>query len=148
MPDPIVVDASFALKWVLTEPGSTEALVKLAEWQRDGVQPTAPSWIACEMANVLYGAALTGTFTLDDAEALFDVAVEQIAIEPEAPGDARRSMRIASEAGQRQTYDAQYAALAERLGCELWTADEKFGDAARGVLPGVRLLRELMPPGR
>jgi predicted nucleic acid-binding protein len=46
--------------------------------------------------------------------------------------DAERAIEIAALTGQRASYDSHYLALAERLGCELWTADDRFRDAARG----------------
>jgi predicted nucleic acid-binding protein len=37
-------------------------------------------------------------------------------------------------------YDVHYLALAELLGCELWTADEKFFNSVKKKKPQVRLL--------
>jgi predicted nucleic acid-binding protein len=142
-PGVVVVDASFALKWVLNEPGSGVSLILLAEWQQAGIQPVASSWIACEVGNVLFQFVRDGTFTPEEAADLLAAALEAVEIQAEDVGDAQRALRIAVDAGQKQSYDAQYAALAERLGCELWTADDKFRDAARGILPGVRSISEL-----
>jgi predicted nucleic acid-binding protein len=59
--------------------------------------------------------------------------------------DAERAIEIAALTGQRASYDSHYLALAERLGCELWTADDRFRDAARGsrVQARVRGLSEI-----
>ncbi len=141
----VVVDASLAVKWVLTEDDSPQALALLNEWQEANRQPIAPSWIACEVANVIYQYIAPNTFAPDQAGALVDEVLAQVAIQSEAPEDARRAIQIAHAAGQHQTYDAQYAALAERLGCELWTADMKFVNATRGRLPHVRPLSEWQP---
>lgn len=142
-PNVVVVDPSLALKWILTEPDSGLSLVLLAEWQQAGIQPVAPSWIACEMGNVLYQSVRDGTFTPEDAAALLAAALTAIHVQPEDVGDAQRAIQIAADAGQKQTYDAQYAALAARLGCELWTADDRFRDVSRGILPNVRSISEL-----
>ena len=39
---------------------------------------------------------------------------------------AKRAIQIANLAGEQHAYDAQFLALAERLQCDLWTADEDF----------------------
>lgn len=143
-PSIAVVDVSLALKWVLNEPYSDLARRLLAEWRERRIQPVVPSWFACELANTVYQRFRDGSIsTIEDAEAAYDVVMRLVVVIGDDPVDARRAVRIAWEAGQRQTYDAQYAALAERLSCELWTADDKFLDATRGTLPGVRSISEL-----
>ncbi|MBI3649797.1 MAG: type II toxin-antitoxin system VapC family toxin [Acidobacteria bacterium] len=37
--------------------------------------------------------------------------------------DAKRVVEIARKLGRQNAYDASYLALAEKLGCELWTLD-------------------------
>lgn len=137
------IDASLAVKWVLDEPDSEKALALLTQWQQAGIQPVAPSWFACEVANVLFRRFRAGDLTIGESAAALMAILEQVQIEPEAPDDAYHALHIAAETGQKQSYDAQYAALAERLGCELWTADKRFRDAARGIVPGIRTLSEV-----
>ena len=48
----IVVDASVAIKWVVYEPGSDEALRRLHEWVRSGVTLAAPPSLRYEAVNV------------------------------------------------------------------------------------------------
>ena len=60
----------------------------------------------------------------------------------EPPHLHRRALELASRFGQGAAYDAHYLALAETLGCELWTADEKFFRAARGEATSVRWIGE------
>ncbi|MGD9892899.1 MAG: type II toxin-antitoxin system VapC family toxin [Dehalococcoidia bacterium] len=135
-PSVAVVDVSLALKWVLDEPNSDLARRLLAEWRGNGIQPVVPSWFGCEVANTLYQRFRDGSLaTIEDAEAAYDVVMRFVLVIADDPADARRAIRIALDAGQKQTYDAQYAALAERLGCELWTADDRFLDGTRGIVP-------------
>jgi predicted nucleic acid-binding protein len=140
-PDIAVIDASIALKWALNEDDSAAAFEQLARWEAEGIQPIAPSWIACEVANVLYRYVRGNHLTLEEAEALIDLALDPLEIQAEVPGDARRAIRIAHEVGDERTYDAQYVALAERLSCELWTADRTFWRKAQQFHPYIRLLR-------
>jgi predicted nucleic acid-binding protein len=43
------------------------------------------------------------------------------------------------------TYDAQYVALAEMLGCDLWTADLRLVDTLRAALHFVRWIGDYQP---
>ena len=44
----------------------------------------------------------------------------------EDPNVHARAMQIAGQLRQGAVYDAHYLALADILGCEYWTADERF----------------------
>jgi predicted nucleic acid-binding protein len=139
----VVVDASLALKWVLIETHSGEALLLLTEWAQSGLQPVVPSWFACEVANVLYQRVRGGQVTSAEAQTALDAVLALVVVYGDEPADARRAIEIAEEAGEKATYDSQYAALAERLRCELWTADDRYRDAVRGVVSGVHSLSEI-----
>ncbi len=52
----------------------------------------------------------------------------------------QRALAIAQGFDLPATYDAHYLALAENLGTELWTADEKLIKAVGTALPWVRSL--------
>ena len=52
----------------------------------------------------------------------------------------QRAREITKQFNQRYVYDATYAALAESLGCEFWTADKTFYDAVKTVLTFVKYL--------
>ena len=47
---------------------------------------------------------------------------------------------MASRFGQGAVYDAHYLALAESLGCELWTADQRFHRAVDTSVKNVKWL--------
>lgn len=50
----------------------------------------------------------------------------------------RRAYELAEVLNQPSTYDAQYLAPAERLQCEIWTADERRFNSIRGQFDGIR----------
>ena len=62
------------------------------------------------------------------------------------PGLHVRALQLASQLSQNAAYDAHYLALAESLGCELWTADERFYRAASPSIANVRWLGEFPEP--
>ncbi len=53
-----------------------------------------------------------------------------------------RALELAGRLRQGAACDAHYLALAETLGCELWTADEKFYRTASPAARGVRRIVE------
>ena len=138
----VVVDASLALKWTVVEQDSDIALDMLREWERDDARPTVPSWFSCELANVLFRLRVRGELTMAAAQANHDAVMQFVTVSDDNPEDARRAMEIAEQTGQKAVYDAQYVALAERLGCELWTADDRFVRAVGAALPFVHALSE------
>ena len=139
MPD-VVVDASIVVEWVVEEDTSEEARALLERWLEEGVQPVAPSWLTCEIASILYKKVLRGELSLADAREAYDDVLPFIQILAEDPRDGKRSLSIAQEVNQQQAYDAQYLALAERLGSEYWTDDRRFVIAASGAFPQVKHL--------
>lgn len=52
----------------------------------------------------------------------------------------RRSYELATQLNHLITYDSQYLAVAERLQCEFWTADEKLFNATQQSLSWVKWL--------
>jgi predicted nucleic acid-binding protein len=139
----VIVDASLAVKWVLRETYFDEAVELVANWRGDQLAILVPAWFACEVANVLFQRIRQHTITLADAqESLVRVMsfVQSIEVGLDV---GSRALEIATSLGQRASYDAYYLAMAEHLDCELWTADERFWNAARPAFPRARWIGEL-----
>ncbi len=144
-PSTVVVDASIAIKWNLPEPDSDRAFALLAQWRSDGTSLVAPSWFPCELTNVLFRQVLGGKMDVLQARAFLDgtlVLFQLLDLPLTLAGDA---LEIAHRLDQKASYDAQYLALAEYLDCELWTADERFWNAATTAFPRVRRIGEFTP---
>lgn len=127
----VVVDASVAIKWVLYEPGSDEALWHLHEWVRTGVSLAAPPLLRYEAVNILHQRVRRGSITSDRALASLNALLDLPVVYP-AESDLRavQSLTWAHEFGLPATYDAAYLALADALGAVLWTADRRLADRA------------------
>jgi predicted nucleic acid-binding protein len=52
----------------------------------------------------------------------------------------RRGLALATQFNRPTAYDAQYLAVAERLGCDFWTADERLYNAVNTQLAWVHWL--------
>jgi predicted nucleic acid-binding protein len=143
----ICVDASVAVKWVLDEESSSEALAlyHVATTSREAV--VAPPLLPIEVSNILFRYARRQPgFTAADALRLFD-AFLAFPVEIHNPDDLHRdAVAIAANHGLPATYDAHYLALARGLGCDLWTDDRRLLRTVGGRLPFVRWIGDVEPP--
>lgn len=135
----VVVDASVALKWVVTEAGSDEAGVLLSDMADDAVSLVAPEHLLGEVGNGLRTRVAQGVLAADDAVAAL-LAVTALELEF-ISGQERwlRSLRAALDWGLT-TYDALYVLLALDLDAVLVTADLRLADSARSRSLPVRAL--------
>ena len=138
----VVVDASLALKWVLDEVHTAEALALRDRWQRDFELILAPPIFRSEVTNVLHQRARRGELTHPEAQELLETLLPAVATQ-ERPGMHIRALEVAGELNLTATYDALYMALAEAEVCEFWTADLKFVRSVRHRYTHVRGITEV-----
>ncbi|MGH3825634.1 MAG: type II toxin-antitoxin system VapC family toxin [Pseudonocardiaceae bacterium] len=132
-----MVDASVALKWVVSEPGSDEAASLLDEMAVGSVALFAPEHLIGEVANGLRKRVAQKILTVEDA----GTALEAIAqLELTFVGGAGRWFRClpAALAWGITAYDALYVLLARDFDAVLVTADQRLHTATPGM--PVRLL--------
>jgi predicted nucleic acid-binding protein len=60
-------------------------------------------------------------------------------------GLLNRAYELATEYNRSTAYDTQYLALAERLNCDFWTADERLFNAVNGQFPRIHWLGNIKP---
>jgi len=136
----IVTAVSFAFKLVIAEDDSAEADMLKRAWHRQGRRVVVPCWFACEVRNALHQKVRSGLITERAAADFVRIALNRVTVLDPDPGIAVCGIQIASQLRQRASYDAQYLALAERHGCELWTADRRFALTAQPDFPFVHWL--------
>jgi predicted nucleic acid-binding protein len=146
----VVVDASLVLKWIILEPDSEKALALLTKWSNEGVEMHAPALLAYEVTNSLYQKVRSGKYTLDGAkQSLLDVIFTELELDfSQDAALSIRTLEFADRFGLQATYDPHYLALAEREGCELWTADTRMWRIVRSELPWVRWIGDYQPANR
>ena len=122
----VVVDASLAFKWLVREEHTDKALAILREWLDEEVTPAAPHLLPFEVSNALHKRVTRGELSIEGAVDLIGNLLTS-KIELHQPWNLHgKALEMASQFGQAAAYDAHYLALAESLGCDLWTADERF----------------------
>ena len=123
-----VIDASVAIKWVIDEPGTQQAL--LLRQRRH--QLSAPDLLVPECANILWKKVRRRELTAE--EAMLAARLLQrtdIRLEPMRPLlEAATRLAIALD---HPAYDCTYLALAQVLSCQLVTADERLYRKARSI---------------
>lgn len=134
----LIIDASVAIKWVVTEPGSDAAAALLERGERMAVPEL---WLA-EVGNALWGRSARGLLTVEEAAArlgeLLSAPITHLSMAELTP----LALEMASML-HHPVYDCCYLAAAQIHDCSLVTADVRFfrrasEDASFG--PRVRLL--------
>ena len=116
----LVIDASIAIKWVVEEDGTPEALTL-----RRHAKVIAPELLVAECANILWKKVQRDE--LSDDEALLAARLLQAAEIEFLP--TRSLLEAATEIAiqlKHAAYDCLYLALAAERDCRFVTADESF----------------------
>ena len=144
----LVIDASIAVKWVVEEEGTLEALAL-----RRQAELIAPELLVAECANILWKKVQRNELSTDEAflgarllqAAEIELLPTRSLLEP--------ATRIAVEL-DHPAYDCLYLALAFERDCRFVTADERFlrklaeGNRSRFRDKVIALTRNGRPPGR
>ena len=146
MTERVVVDASVAFKWIFPEEHSGEARSLLNQWINNHTTILVPAWFMFEIVNILYKHIRRNALTLQAAFLLIE-EMQNIGIQiPEYDqGLHNRALELTIEFRLNAAYDAHYMALAERMNCDLWTADERLWNSVRTALGWVRWIGEPPP---
>ena len=140
----VVVDASVVFKWLFVEEDTDKALSLLHSWENDGIRLFAPYFMLAEVTNALHRHVRKGELTIKRALELLDYLMSLPIEFHETENLHHRTLKLASQLNQGAAYDSHYLALAETLGCDLWTADQRLQRTASLLAPTVHWLGELV----
>ena len=146
MNESVVVDASLAIKWLVEEDDSDKAHAALQSWVAQDITRIAPHLMSFEIVNALHRRVLRGELDVGDSTRMIARLLESQLEFHQPPGLHVRALQLASQLKQGAAYDAHYLALAEIVGCELWTADERFYRTASPSVETVRWIGEFVAP--
>ena len=127
----LTIDASLAIKLIV--PGPNQPLYEqlFADWADAGYQLYAPTLWVYEVTSAFAKLARFGKLSVASAQRGLGMAhrMEVQLISPE-PALAERAFTWTVQLKRAASYDCFYMALAESLGCDLWTADQRLFNAA------------------
>lgn len=144
VPPGLVVDASVAAKWHLTEENHTErAKLLLAAFEEGRTKFAAPALIRYELANALEQAVRHDRIDREDATLAFHSFLA-LGFHSLTDEDAlvTSAFRLAHSTGA-SVYDAVYVAHAEAVQFDVVTADEPLARQMSNYRVPVHLLSEL-----
>jgi len=134
-----VLDASFAMTWVIEIERTEETLRYFDALTLGQVTAVAPAIWTDEINNVLLTVERSRKFTAAQAAQWIDIFKDlPIDIEPPSLEDSLGEVRRLAQAHGLTAYDARYLHLAIRKEIELATRDKQLMVAARKV--GVKLV--------
>lgn len=139
----VVVDASIVVKLLVDEPNTQQAEDLAQSWRLNGVRVVAPYFMPVEVTNALYRKATRQLISMEEAARLA-ANVWELGVQFRQSQQLHvRAIGLAAELRQNAVYDAHYLALAEALDCELWTADQRFYQAAADGFSRVHFIGEI-----
>ena|SRR5579884_3225253 len=142
----ICVDASTAVKWLLPEEELADhALALLRDVSRARTPIVAPALLPIEVTNTVRQRLRRAQLTLEDAERLLDRFLGLPITYATAGALCRQALRLAHIYRLPAAYDAQYVALAQPVGCSMWTDDRRLLHAVHDALPFVRWIGDYGP---
>jgi len=141
MPDSLVIDATWAVLLVVPGPAQPRYEALVGGWKRAGYDLCAPWLWIYEVTSALWVAVRFGGLTAAEAERClaqaWNLGGRLVTADEE---QVRAAYAWTLKLDRAAAYDSFYLALAESLGCELWTADQRLCKAVD--LPWVRLAEE------
>jgi predicted nucleic acid-binding protein len=127
----IVIDANIAVACLLPI-GEGHEIRCVHKWKQTGVTLAAPDLWLIEVTSAVRRAAHLGLVSMEEALSSLDdlsaLDVQLLAIEVSL---CKSAFHWAARLGQSKAYDGFYLALAERMGEEFWTGNERLYRQAR-----------------
>jgi predicted nucleic acid-binding protein len=137
----VCLDASVIIRYLTSTDSQSIYQQSWNQWKSRGDILVAPTLIMYEIANAFHRAVIAGQLTSREAEAFLEQAFN---LGLRLYGDSqlhREALKIAEQYSLRATYDAHYLALAQRLGINFWTADQRLYNTVNNSLNWVYLLQ-------
>ena len=127
------VDANLAVRAVIPF-GHGKELEQLTQWKRTNTQIFTPDLWCAEVTSAIRVMSSRKLVTIDESQAaIFDLFALGIQLVPSDADLCISAFQWAVRLGQIRAYDGFYLALAEKIGVELWTADERLVNRSHQV---------------
>lgn len=132
IPSAIVVDASVVVRAVLPTEEKPAILERFASWHLSRSKIYAPDILLPEAVSVIRRGIFDRWITpAEGGVAVEDVFRLGVEIVLSDVGLCHSALAWAGQLGHSKAYDGFYLAVAERMGADLWTADERLRNRAR-----------------
>jgi len=139
----VVVDSGVVLATILEESYSEKAKALTKSWDQQDLQLCAPMLFRYEVVAVMRKSVVRNRLTPDEAREGRERLLAYPIIYYLDDALLRRAYELATQFNRPTAYDSQYLAVAERLGCDFWTADERLYNALNIHLAWVKWVGDL-----
>jgi predicted nucleic acid-binding protein len=130
MTESLVIDASFAFKLILPGPRQARFRALMTQWKKDSFEVYAPTLWIYGITSALCKVVHFGQLRPDEgARALALAQGLGVRLIPPDRAQARLAFDWTMHLDRAAAYDSFYLAVAETLGCELWTTDKHLCNA-------------------
>lgn len=135
-----VLDSGILLATVQTETYTEHAKTLIARLADEQTEMIAPVLLHYELVAVVRKWVYRELTTPENARTALNTLLRYPVTTVVDDALLRRAYALATEYNRPTAYDAQYLALAERLTCDFWTADERMFNAVQGKFPRIHWL--------
>lgn len=122
----ICVDASLVVKAVTDEEGCDQARALFESWAKAGESLVAPALLDYEVASALCRKAHLKDIRENEAIEAYRLSTALGVVAGHDAALVEQALLVARSFGQKTPYDFSYLAFAEKIKCDLYTADLKF----------------------
>ncbi len=128
------IDACLALAMVAPDGATEAALERWAHLAKAGVTVYVPPLFFAETTSALRLKVHIGHLPPAEADRAFAMLARLAVHQWDPPDLQARAWNLAHRFRQPRAYDAQYLAVADALGCTLWTIDRRLAHAVGAPL--------------
>lgn len=137
----VVIDANILIAFGLAdEPLHTQANQVLSAWQATHEHLTAPRLFRSEITAVIRKAVYQQRITVEQGRAMLWQLLAYPVDFHEDDALLKEAYELAVRFNRPRAYDTQYMALAQRLNCDFWTADERLANSTQGQFAHIHWL--------
>ena len=137
----LTIDAGVAFKLIVPHPRQQVYANLVTQWHRAGYQLCAPALWAYEITSTFTKIAHFGQLSAAHGRESLRLAYQlDVQLIPPDEEQALKAYAWTERLQRAAAYDSFYLALAETLGCELWTVDKRLVNAV--AQPWVKLVEE------
>jgi predicted nucleic acid-binding protein len=134
----VVIDSGVLLATVLPDPVSTHADAVFQHVRDHSLSVAVPALFRYELVAVIRKHVHRGTITSAEGHAALEIVLSQRVNVIMSDNMLLRGYALAERLARPTAYDAQYLAVAEFLGCPLWTADQRLVNSVAALMPSVK----------
>ena len=127
----VVIDAGLAFKLLVPNPQRDRLKTLVRQWSVQQRALYGPALWLYELTSIFTKSVYLGVMSEEEAQAGLLLAMQlQIQLLQPDEEQGRRAFAWTRRLGRVAAYDSFYLAVAEILGCEFWTVDQRLAHAA------------------